>query len=190
MIKIIGGKYQGKSLSVIEGNIIRPTSIIKRQAIFNMLTSYFLKLNNKKKFSNQIILDAYAGTGALGLEALSRGAKFCYFIDKNMKVTNQLKNNLEKILDINEYKILNIDFKNLKKNQITHKLDIIFLDPPYNYKIDNKIFSQILKKLKNSCIIVIENNKLEPMPIIDGMKIIKEKIFGKTRITFTKKNDY
>ena len=131
MIKIIGGKYKGKSLSVIKGNIVRPTSLIKKQAIFNILMSYFLKKDNKKKFTDKIILDAYAGTGALGLEALSRGSKFCYFIDKDKKV---------------------------------------------------------IKKIKNTCIIIIENDKSNPLPEIKNMKIINEKKFGKTRITFMNKN--
>ena len=188
MIKIIGGRHKGKSLSVIKGNIVRPTSLIKREAIFNILMSHFLKTNNKKKFINKIILDAYAGTGALGLEALSRGSKFCYFIDKNKNVIKELKNNCKKILDINQYKILNIDFNDLELNEIVHKLDLIFLDPPYKYIINEKIFEKIFEKIKNSCIIIIENDKSKPLPKIQNMGIINEKKFDKTRISFMKKN--
>ena len=188
MIKIIGGKYKGKSLSVIKGNIVRPTSLIKKQAIFNILMSYFLKKDNKKKFTDKIILDAYAGTGALGLEALSRGSKFCYFIDKDKKVIKELKKNCEKILDINQYKILNIDFNDLEISEIGHKLDFIFLDPPYKHIINKKILEKVIKKIKNTCIIIIENDKSNPLPEIKNMKIINEKKFGKTRITFMNKN--
>ena len=81
MIKIVGGKYKGSNLNVPLGNKVRPTSIGKRKIIFDILTSFFLKQDNIENYNNKIILDGFSGSGAMGIEALSRGASFCYFFD-------------------------------------------------------------------------------------------------------------
>ena len=86
MIKIVGGKYKGSNLNVPLGNKVRPTSIGKRKIIFDILTSFFLKQDNIENYNNKIILDGFSGSGAMGIEAISRGASFCYFFDKDKSI--------------------------------------------------------------------------------------------------------
>ena len=187
MTKIIGGKYKGTHLLVPRGNLVRPTSSLKKEALFNIITSYFLKLKNKTTFSNKIILDAFAGSGALGLEALSRGGNYCYFIEKNKINGKFLKNNCDKILNKNQYEIFNFNYYNMNFDLLNHNLDIVFFDPPYDYKIDESLFYLISKKVNKSCIYIIEMSNKSSMPKISYLKIFNERIFGKTKIIFLTK---
>ena len=184
MTIIIGGKYKGTRISVPTGNLVRPTSSLKKEALFSIITSHFIKLNDNKKFFNKIILDAFAGSGALGLEALSRGANYCYFIEKN-KITGEfLKKNCKKILDRNQYEIFNFNYYNMQFDLLNHNLDIIFFDPPYDYKIDKSLFNSISKKANKSCIYIVETSNKSSIPEISHLKVFNERIFGKTKITF------
>ena len=187
MTKIIGGKYKGTHLLVPKGNLVRPTSSIKKEALFNIITSHLLKLNDKTTFANKIILDAFAGSGALGLEALSRGANYCYFIEKNKITGKFLKKNCDKILNKNQYEIFNINYYNMPSDLLYHNLDIVFFDPPYDYKIDESLFSIISKKANKSCIYIIEMSNRSSISKISHLKIFNERIFGKTKISFLTK---
>ena len=187
MTKIIGGKYKGTSLLVPKGNLVRPTLSSKKEALFDIITSYLLKLNDKKIFSNKIILDAFAGSGALGLEALSRGGNFCYFIENNKITAKFLKRNCDKILNKNQYEIFNFNYYHMPFDLLKHNLDIIFLDPPYDYKIDESLFNLISKKANKSCIFIIEMSNRALVPKTSYLKIFNERIFGKTKISFLTK---
>ena len=88
MIRIIGGKYKGRKLKVCLGNDVRPTSDKVREAMFNILTPLL-------NWDNMIVLELYAGSGALGLEALSRGAKKAIFVEASSKHMTILKQNIE-----------------------------------------------------------------------------------------------
>ena len=89
MIKIVGGEFKRTNLSVAEN--IRPTSSIKREAIFSIVESYALK-NNIDLYNNKAVMDIFAGSGAVGLEAISRGMKEAYFYENNPNVIKILKN--------------------------------------------------------------------------------------------------
>lgn len=188
MIKIIGGKYKGTNLLVPDGKIVRPTLSLKKEAIFNILTSYYLRSGDREIFSKKIILDAFAGCGGLGLEALSRGSNFCYFIEKNKIVENFLKKNCSKILKKNQFKIINIDFNNLSSKVLKYKIDIVFFDPPYEYNFDEFSFKSILIKIKKNAIFVLETDHKKIIPKFDFLKILDERIFKKTKITLLKNN--
>ena len=183
MIKIIGGKYRGRILNV-EAKV-RPTSANKRGVIFDILTSYFLK--NNDSFNKKIIVDAFAGTGALGLEALSRGAKFCYFIEKEYQNVNSIKINFKTIINDNEYKIIHSDFTSITNKELNHKIDIIFLDPPYNYSVNKNMFDPIIKKIKNSTVIIFERKSSSNSLNLNFMRIFDERVVGKTKFIFLKK---
>ena len=187
MTKIIGGKYKGTTLLVPAGKIVRPTSSIKKETLFNILTSYFLKINDNNLFYNKIVLDVFSGTGGLGLESLSRGSKYCYFIEKNKKVISYLEKNCKKTLKTKNYKIFNIDYFNLDIKLLDKKIDIVFFDPPYNYKINNVFFNLILPKINKNSIFIIETNNKTKVPILKNFKLINEKLFKNTKITFLKK---
>jgi len=187
MINIIGGNNKGSKL-VIPRNKVRPTSAIKREAIFSILESYALK-NAFDLYKDKCVVDLFAGSGSLGLEAISRGASFGYFFELNYEVIKCLEINCKKISKLNQYDILHQDVNFIIDINIEYPLSIIFIDPPYKLNPFENLLNLFLKIniLNNETIIAIESDKKTPIKSIKGLMIIKEKIYGKTKMTFLKK---
>lgn len=179
-MKIIGGIYKRLTLDSIEGIEIRPTPAIVREAVFDILGP---------KVVDSCFLDMFAGTGAVGIEAISRGAKQVTFVECNKNAIRLIKINLEKL---NNYQkdIFNIIHKNcthaIELFEIENKkYDIIFLDPPYNIEYAN----QILKKIDNGHIlakegiVIIQYSKKDDLiGNFNSLKLMKEKKYGNTKI--------
>jgi 16S rRNA (guanine966-N2)-methyltransferase len=187
MINIIGGSKKGSKLIVSE-NDVRPTSAIKREAIFSILESYALK-NSFNLYKNKCVVDLFAGSGSLGLEAVSRGASFGYFFELNSEVNKSLEINCKKICKLNQYDILQQDVNSIINIDITYPLSIIFIDPPYKLDPFEDLLNLFLKIdiINKETIIVIESDKKTVVHLVKDWTIIKEKIYGKTKITFLKK---
>ena len=184
MPNIIGGKYKRTKLDV-PNNLVRPTSSMKREAIFSIIESYSIKFSIEI-YKNKSIIDIFAGSGLIGLEAISRGMSMSYFIESNNSVVKTLENNCKKICENQEYKII------LKKAMpaldyiFKIKPSIIFIDPPYKTENINLILIKILEnkiKIKET-IIVIETERDEKIIIPKELNIFKEKNYGKTKLLF------
>ena len=132
MINIVGGKNKKTKLSV-PMNIVRPTSIQKREAIFSIIESYGLKINFDI-YKQKNVLDLFAGSGALGLEAISRGISFGYFYENNFEVIPFLKKNCLKICKKNNFEIKQENILNSNFADINKKISVVFIDPPYKIK--------------------------------------------------------
>ena len=186
MISIIGGKYKGLKLQVPLKNV-RPTSAIKRSAIFAVLESYALK-NSYNLYENQCFIDIFAGSGSLGLEAISRGAEFSYFIENDSAVFKDLEKNCNRICKEKNYEIIleDIFFSNFYNIHIP--ISTIFIDPPYNTNPFQKILNNIKKsiKLNVNTKIVLESHKNTIIELPLDYEIINKKVFGKTKIVFLK----
>ena len=184
MPSIIGGKYKRAKIEV-PSKFVRPTSALKREAIFSILESYALQ-NSIDIYKNKSIIDAFAGSGLIGLEAVSRGMKKSYFIENNKNVFKILKNNCDKICQNNEYKIIFGNAINVINREFEIKPSIIFIDPPYNKEDINSILLQILQNnIKyNDTLIIIEADRKDQFVIPIGLTIFKEKIYGKTKLLF------
>ena len=104
MPSIIGGKYKRSTVKV-PNTLVRPTSALKREAIFSILESYSMQ-NSINIYKDKSIIDIFAGSGLIGLEAISRGMQKSYFIENNDSVFKVLKSNCEKICNKNEYEII------------------------------------------------------------------------------------
>ena len=184
MIKIIGGKFKKTNLEVPE-DYVRPTSALKREAIFSILESYAHK-NSINLYKNMAILDLYAGSGSVGLEAISRGISKGIFVEIKKEVIDILKKNCLKICKDNQFQIINQDVENIFKKKFNFPISIIFIDPPYKkVDIDNILNKLISSKIKNkNTFIVIETNKKNVLKINENLKIIQEKSYGKTKILF------
>ena len=118
-MRIISGKYKGKKLEGFNIEGTRPTLDRVKESLFGMIQTYI---------QNSQVLDLFAGSGALGLEAISNGAKICYLIDNNKEAIKTIKQNSQNFDE--DLKIINIDYKKFLK-ETNEKFDIIFLDPPY-----------------------------------------------------------
>ena len=187
MISIIGGKFKKQKIDVPLKNV-RPTTSLKREAIFSILESYSYQ-NNFELYKNKCFIDLFAGSGSLGLEAISRGATLSYFYEINKDVYKVLKNNCYKFCKKNEFEISLQDSIVFKKKNFGFPISTVFIDPPYNLNPFDKILNNILKNdiLNNNSIIVTETNNKNILKFSNKLKIIKEKIYGKTKIIFLKK---
>ena len=184
MLNIISGSKKRVKLDVPTVNV-RPTSSKKREAIFSIIESKILK-NKNDIYSNGYFLDLFAGSGSLGLEAISRGAKYCYFYEVAKEVIETLKNNCIKICEFNNYKIIKKDITKSFFEEIDNPLSVIFIDPPYTLTPFENILHNLLKAnlvLKNT-IIIIESEKKTKINFPYLMKTIDERYYGKTKITF------
>ena len=138
MSKIIAGKYKGRKIKISNLSNVRPTLAKVKKSIFQILEPF----NDKK------ILDLYSGTGSIGLEFLSRGAREVVMVEKSRKLTSLLKQNISNIHIEDNYQIICNDvMKFLKINE--NKFDIIFADPPYDsidfFKLKDYIDSSLVK---------------------------------------------
>ena len=184
MLNIIGGLKKRTKLDVPIVNV-SPTSSKKREAIFSILESNALK-NKVNIYFNKYFLDLFAGSGSMGLEAISRGAKFCYFYEIAKKVIKTLENNCLKICKSNNFAIIEQDVSKSFFKEINKPLSVIFIDPPYTLISFKNILNNLLKAklvMKNT-IIVIETEKKTKINFPPLMKIIDERYYGKTKITF------
>ena len=187
MINIIGGEFKKKRIYVPTKKV-RPTSSIKREAIFSILESFGLK-NSYDPYKNKCFIDLFAGSGALGLEAISRGGSFTYFYEINNEVLKILSKNCKNICKKNEYKITCKDVTKIKKIKTELPLSVIFLDPPYNLNLFKSVLNKIINNniLEKNSIIVLETDKKNKIELSNQIEIIKQKIYGKSKIIFLKK---
>lgn len=136
-MRIISGKYKGKNIDGYNIEGTRPTQDRIKESLFAII---------QNDLREATILDLFAGSGNLGIEALSNGVSFTYFVDNNFKCIEVLNKNLKSINDSNN-KILNLDYKKaleyFKDNNIS--FDIIFLDPPYNLECLDYILDKIIE---------------------------------------------
>ncbi len=184
MIKIISGKYKRSNL-IVHDKYVRPTSLIKRESIFSVIESYAVK-NNINLYNNKAALDIFAGSGALGLEAFSRGISKIYFYENNVEVVKILKNNCSKICSQNDFEIFEDDVILFPPKKISAKISIIFIDPPYNKYDIKALLNSITKIIDKNTIIVIEFDINQELTILEKLKIIEEKKYKKTIIYFLK----
>ena len=153
MLRVIGGKYRHRKLEQPPLEITRSTKDSAKEGLFNSLG---LRINDSS------FLDLFSGSGAIGIEAYSRGAKNVYLNDASSVAFKIIKSNL-KSLDINDIQVTNLDYKEALNKFINRKInfDIIFLDPPYKLIIDLN-FIEFLKNsglLKGNWLIIIESDK-------------------------------
>jgi len=179
-MRIISGLYKSRKITgdKIEGT--RPTMDRVKESLFAMIQEYI---------KNSIVLDLFAGSGALGLEALSNGASFCYFNDINKKCLKAINDNIKDLKVENISQIMELDYMRaleyFSKNNI--KFNIIFLDPPYNEKVINNIINYIIDNnllIKNGLIIAEVNydyiNNI-------NFKIYKKRTFSDKKIIIIQK---
>ena len=184
MPNIIGGKYRRTVLEV-PNKIVRPTSALKREAIFSILESYSIQ-NSIEIYKDKSIIDIFAGSGLIGLEAISRGIKKSYFIENNESVIKILSKNCKRICKNNEFEIISEKAIDGLDRNFKVEPSIIFIDPPYKKENINLILLKILKnkiRSKNT-IIIIETNKEEQIVIPKGLTFFKQKVYGKTKLLF------
>lgn len=170
-MRIIAGEYKGRRLYTLADFSVRPTADKPKGAIFSMLAD---------RIYDATCCDLFAGTGNLGLEALSRGADFCYFGDHSQESIDVVKKNVEMCKAEDRSKIVHGSYlKTLEA--IDEKVDIFFLDPPYKKQLLEKSMEAIVRgeKLSEEGVIIAEHGVDKDMPEeFLGLRKIKEKKYG------------
>lgn len=176
-MRITSGTYGGRTLHTPDNKHVRPSTDKVRQAIFNSLKS-------KIDLQNCKVLDGTAGTGAMGIESLSRGASFCQFIDNHKNSIDLIKSNITKLnINPHSYNVIRTDIRQFKSVEV---FDLIFLDPPYNQDLLAPMTKHIITQglAHNDTLFVLEEDK-NARPSLD-LSIIDEKTYGRVRIIYAK----
>lgn len=168
-MRIISGKYKGKKLKGFDIEGTRPTMDRVKESLFGIIQGYV---------KDSCVLDLFAGSGSLGLEAISNGAKRVVLIDNNKVAFDALKENIKTFDD--DIEVLMMDYKKYLKT-CDEKFDIIFLDPPYRAGLMNKALRIIEERglLNEGGIIVCE---FENVKIETNLELIREKSYGPKKI--------
>ncbi|WP_353892147.1 16S rRNA (guanine(966)-N(2))-methyltransferase RsmD [Proteinivorax hydrogeniformans] len=181
-MRVIAGDKKGFPIKNIKGTNTRPTSGKVKGAIFNMIAPL---MSSEVK-----ALDCFAGSGGLGIEFLSRGGSFCKFVELNYLSYKCLKENLDKLgFESKKFNLIKGDVYKVIKNE--EKYDCIFIDPPYNRGLAQKMMDDVKEKdlLNNDGIVVIEHSKNEEVcASIAYFTLFKQKLYGDTTISVYKKN--
>ena len=173
MIRILSGKLRGRKLKSINSSIVRPTQAKVRKSIMDSI----------RYFTDKDVLDLFCGTGALGFEALSRGANTVKFVDNNFKVMSLIKENINNLDILERVKLIKLDAMKFLKNDINF-YDLIFADPPYDSFTFNDLVPLISKILKKNGLFCYESNKNNKLQLLDNMKI---KQYGNTQVILWEK---
>ena len=146
-MRIITGKHRSRVLETLEGNNTRPMMGVMKESVFNTIGPYFDEIE---------ILDLFGGSGALSLEAISRGAKHSYIVELSRDAVKVITNNVKSLKEENSVSIMNMDYKIALKKLEGKQFDLIFLDPPYRLNIVNELLDYLKEHgfLKSGSIIV------------------------------------
>lgn len=179
-MRVITGVYKGRRLDSIEGMDIRPTSDMVKESLFNILSSEIIESD---------FLDLFGGTGGVGIEAVSRGAKSVVFIDNSIKSIKVLRKNLESLNIKDNVEVFNTDYLTAinKLHRNGRLFDIIFIDPPYRTGIAQRALEKLCDDpiLKNSGIIIVEHDTKDQMPEkVGNIKMYRDKRYGNTKLSF------
>lgn len=173
-MRVISGKSRGKKLISLEGDNTRPTLDRVKEAMFNKI---------QFDVQDATVLDLFAGTGALGVEALSRGAKEVVFCDKVPETIKVIKQNVTNTNNLDKSIIINKDYNQVLENMSKQnkKFDIVFLDPPYKTNLAIESLQKIIMSdlLTDDGIIIIETDDIHKEQEI--LKIEKVEIFDKRK---------
>jgi 16S rRNA (guanine966-N2)-methyltransferase len=179
-LRIIAGEFKGKKLTSVRGKTIRPTADRTRESMFNILSH---------RVPEAIVLDLFAGTGALGIEALSRGAESAVFVDNSRESLSVIRRNVESCALDDRASIIkwNIE-KNLNcLKAVKTGFDLVFIDPPYHRNLLKPTLFNIdqSNSLKNGSCIVVEHASLEPVPTdLLAFELTDQRRYGKTLVSF------
>lgn len=183
-MRIIAGIYKGRTIKAPSSKFTRPTTDRVRETLFNILNNYI-------DFENIKVLDIYSGSGALGIETLSRGAEEVHFVEKNFPVYNILKGNIDLLGESVKYKIFKMEavpFSNLSNHDV---YDLILADPPF-FKDDIHI---VVKNLINNSflsengILIVERSKQTQENDVAFFKKEPFKKIGDTLLYWFNQND-
>jgi 16S rRNA (guanine966-N2)-methyltransferase len=182
-MRVIAGTARSLILKTIEGMDTRPTTDRIKETLFNMLTG---------EVYDASYLDLFAGSGGIGIEALSRGASSCTFVEMNPKAVTCIKDNLAHTRLNDKASVYKLDAVSYVSGLKTIDYDVIFMDPPYSKGLEKAVMSVLAEKeFTTDALIVIEATLDEDFSYLEnmGFDILKEKKYKSNKHMFIRKKD-
>lgn len=179
-VRVSGGLFRGRALRVAPKAGVRPTSQIVRCALFSIIEPYLLEAN---------VLDLFAGTGSLGIEALSRGASNAHFVEVDSKQCALLRKNLDSLPFHNRTKIFPISVEKAMYS-LSALYDLVLLDPPYDYPDLDRLLYRLgsANFLNPNSLMVLEHSRRVVAPeSVPNFDIMKQRIYGDTQLSIYEK---
>ena len=180
-MRIVGGRFRGRKLAEPKSQEIRPTTDRNRESLFNIISHHW-----PEKLDSTRVLDIFAGTGALGFEALSRGGIFALFMEKGVEARGLLRQNIEVLGLTGHTKVFQRDATRPGPIGTIEPFDLVFVDPPYKKGLGEKSMSALVENnwLKNEALIILEESPGYLQPNIPRLKLIDERKFGESAFGF------
>ena len=180
-MRIVGGEFRGRPLATPRGHAIRPTTDRTREAVFNVLAHRFAD-----KLEGARVLDLFAGTGALGLEALSRGAAYGVFIEESAEGRGLIRTNVEAFGLTGRTKIFRRDATALGEAGTLSAFGLVFADPPYGKGLGERALRSAREGgwLLSGALCVVEEAASAPFETGPGFAVVDERSYGETVIRF------
>lgn len=187
-MRIVGGRHRGRRIEAPVGDAVRPTSDRARQAVFDVL------LHGIEDFDIEgvTVLDAFAGSGGLGLEALSRGAAFATFLETDRVVAGVIRANAAAIGEARSVLVLGVDAANPARPPLAARMPagLAFLDPPYRSGIAAPALASLALKgwIAPGAVAVVEIGKAEALAAPPGYTVLDERTYGAAKVTFVRRD--
>jgi 16S rRNA (guanine966-N2)-methyltransferase len=180
-MRIVGGEFRGRPLAAPRSQDIRPTSDRTREAVFNVIAHRFAD-----RLDGARVLDLFAGTGALGLEAMSRGAAFCMFIEESAEGRGRIRTNVEAFGLTGRTKIFRRDATRLGDAGNIQPFGLVFADPPYGKGLGELALVSARNGgwLVPGALCMVEETASAPFGPVEGFALIDERAYGDTVIRF------
>lgn len=178
-MRVISGTARGTKLLCQEGLSTRPTTDRIKETIFNIISN---------DLYDCYFLDLFSGSGAIGIEALSRASSNAFFVEYSKEACDIINANLIKTKLNNKATVINKDVLSALNN-IHNKFNIVFLDPPYNENLVQPVLLSLVSNdlLKEDAIVVVEQSSDSPTLEVNGLEIFKDKKFTTTKVIFYRK---
>jgi 16S rRNA (guanine966-N2)-methyltransferase len=183
-MRIVGGRFRGRSLATPSGHGTRPTSDRVRESIFNVLAHS----PDAPELEGARVVDLFAGTGALGLEAISRGASYALFVEDNASARGLIQQNIENFGLQGNTRIFRRDATKLGPASARDKYTFAFLDPPYGKSLGEAGLRALSQGgwLEDGALIVLEERSTSPIGLPQDFTALDTRTYGDTSVTFAK----
>jgi 16S rRNA (guanine966-N2)-methyltransferase len=182
MLKIIGGKHRGRALEEPQGQAVRPTASRAREALFNIVAHANWHADGTSPLVGARVLDAFAGSGALGLEALSRGAEHATFLDNEASAIKLIGDNIRKLGEAASARVVRGDATRPPPGR--EPCDLVFLDPPYRSGVAAAAMTALAEAgwLAKPAIVTVEVAYNEDVAAPAGFEALDERRYGAAKI--------